>query len=357
MVPEWGLYPMVALAALATIVASQALISAVFSLTSQAAQLGLSPRVNIVHTSASTIGQIYIPTLNWVLMIATISVVLLFGSSDALAAAFGLAVSTTMAITTMLFAATADVRWHWPKSRIALVAGGFLIADLAFVAANTLKFAEGGWLPVAIGGFVFLIMFTWFTGNRVLRDSRKDTGIPLDYLISSLALAPPPKACGTAVFLAEETENVPTVLLHHLKHNQVLHETVILLTLLTDEAPRLKDEERISVKPCGAGFTRIVARYGYMEQPNVPAVLELASKQAGIAQYEPMNTSFYLGRESLILPQSGSLAMRWLLELFNWLRKNENDATSHFGIPPNRVVEMGARLELAPIRHEARLEE
>jgi KUP system potassium uptake protein len=352
MVPDWGLYPMVALATLATIVASQALISAVFSLTSQAAQLGLCPRVNIVHTSPSAIGQIYIPTLNWMLMICTIAVVLLFGSSDRLAAAFGLAVSTTMAITTMLFAATADTRWHWPRSRIALVAGGFMIADLAFVAANSLKFAEGGWLPVAIGGFVFLITFAWFTGNRVLRESRRDTGIPLDYLISSLALAPPHKISGTAVFLTEETSNVPTVLLHHLKHNQVLHETVILLTLLTDEAPRLKDGERISVERCDGCFMRVVARYGFMEQPNVPNALELASKKAGIAPYDPMSTSFYLGRELLILPQSGNLAMRWLLELFNWLRKNENDATSHFGIPANRVVEIGARLELSPVRND-----
>jgi KUP system potassium uptake protein len=351
-VPDWGLYPMVALATLATIVASQALITAVFSLTSQAAQLGLSPRVRIVHTSASTFGQIYIPSLNWVLMVATISVVLLFRSSDRLAAAFGLAVSTTMAITTLLFAATADTRWHWPKERIALVAGGFLIADLAFVAANALKFADGGWLPVTMGGAVFLITFAWFTGNRVLRNSRKDTGIPLDYLISSLALAPPQKVCGTAVFLSEETENVPTVLLHHLKHNQVLHETVILLTLLTDEAPRLHDEERITVERCSPVFIRVVARYGYMEQPNVPAVLQLASKQAGIAPYDPMTTSFYLGRESITPPQEGSLPLRWILGFFILLRRNENDATSHFGIPPNRVVEIGARLELAPVRNE-----
>jgi KUP system potassium uptake protein len=348
-VPEWGLYPMVALATLATIVASQALISAVFSLTGQAAQLGLSPRVKIVHTSASTVGQIYIPALNWVMMAGTIAVVLLFRSSDRLAAAFGLAVSTTMAITTMLFAATADTRWHWPKERIALVAGGFLIADLAFVAANALKFADGGWLPVTIGGIVFLITFAWFTGNRVLRESRKDTGVPLDYLISSLALAPPPTVCGTAVFMSEENEYVPTVLLHHLKHNQVLHETVILLTLLTDEAPRLRDEQRITVKRCSPVFIRITARYGYMEQPDVPKVLQLASQQAGIAPYDPMSTSFYLGRESLTSSPACGLPMRWLMGLFAWLRKNENDATSHFGIPPNRVVEIGARLELVPI--------
>jgi KUP system potassium uptake protein len=280
-------------------------------------------------------------------MIATIGVVLLFRSSDRLAAAFGLAVSTTMAITTVLFAATAHARWHWPASRIALVAGGFMVADIAFVGANTLKIADGGWLPVAIGGFVFVITFTWYTGNRILRDSRKDTGIPLDYLISSLALAPPQKVCGTAVFMSEETEYVPTVLLHHLKHNQVLHENVVLLTLLTDEAPRLTDDERLTVEPCKAGFTRVIARFGYMEQPNVPAILELASKRCGVALYDPMTTSFYLGRESLIAPNRGNFVMRWLLALFVVLRRNERDATSHFGIPPNRVVEIGARLEMS----------
>jgi len=347
MVPTWGLYPMVVLATLATIVAAQALISAVFSLTSQAAHLGLSPRVATVHTSDSTIGQIYLPALNWLLMGGTIAVVLIFRSSDSLAAAFGLAVSTTMAITTVIFAATADTRWHWPRSRIAFVAGSFLIADTAFVLANSLKFAEGGWLPVAIGGTVFVLTFSWYTGLRILRESRMDSGIPLEGLIQSLAIAPPHRVHGTGVFLSGQTETVPTVMLHHLKHNQVLHETVVMLTLLVDEAPRVPDASRVTVEKFDIGFFRVIARFGYMEELNVPHVLELASKAAGIELYDTMTTSFYLGRESLIAPSKGNILMRWLLMLFTLMRKNERDATSHFGIPANRVVEIGERLELA----------
>jgi KUP system potassium uptake protein len=346
LVPDWALYPMVALATLATIIASQALISAVFSLTSQAVQLGLNPRVQTVHTSARTIGQIYMPGLNWLLMLGTITVVLIFGSSERLAAAFGLAVSTTMAITTVLFAVLASTRWRWPPLRVALVAGGFLTADLAFVAANSLKFADGGWLPFVIGVSVFLATFAWFNGRAILHQSRKDSGLPVESFISALEHSPPHRVRGIAVFLTEQSSSVPTVLLHHLKHNQVLHETVVLLTLMTDEAPRLNDQERIRLERFNLGFIRIVARFGFMEEPNVPKVLCLAGSLIADELYNPMTTSFYLGRESLVVPGKGNLAIRWLLRLFVWLRKNERDATSHFGIPPNRVVEMGARLEL-----------
>jgi KUP system potassium uptake protein len=346
MVPDWGLYPMVLLATLATIIASQALISAVFSLTSQAVQLGLSPRVETTHTSARTIGQIYMPGLNWLLMFGTIAVVLIFRSSASLAAAFGLAVSTTMAITTVLFAALARTRWQWPAPRVALVAGGFLIADLAFVAANALKFADGGWLPVVIGTTMFLITFAWYTGRSTLYWSRKDSGLPVEAFVYGLERSPPHRARGTAVFLSEQSASVPTVLLHHLKHNQVLHEKVVLLTLVTDEAPRLNDAERIRLERFKFGVLRIVARFGFMEAPNVPKVLALAGGLAGEELYDPMTTSFYLGHESLVVPRKGNPAKRWLLRLFVWLRKNERDAISHFGIPPNRMVEMGARLEL-----------
>lgn len=346
MVPSWALYPMVVLATLATVVASQALISAVFSLTRQASQLGLSPRVRTVHTSASTAGQIYLPALNWLLMLGTIALVLLFRSSANLAAAFGLAVSTTMAITTVIFAAFARVRWHWPRWRIAVVAGVFMVADLAFLAANAMKFADGGWLPFLIGLFAFLVTGAWFTGLRVLRESRADAGYPVEALVNSLALAPPHRVSGTAVFMMPPGTSAPVALLHHLKHNQVLHEQVVLLTLITDEAPRLSDSERLQVTCLPAGFVLIVARYGYMEEANVPALLELAAPQLDCVLYDTMSTSFYLGRESLTPPRSGNPALRLLLKLFIWLHKNELDATSHFGIPPNRVVELGARLDL-----------
>jgi len=347
-VPDWGLYPMVILATLATVVAAQALISAVFSLTRQAAQLGLSPRVLTRHTSSSSVGQIYLPALNWILMIGTIGIVLIFRTSDSLAAAFGLAVSTTMAITTIIFAAVAYTRWSWSWLRVGVVAGVFMIADLAFVAANAMKFADGGWLPFLIGLVTFMVTISWFTGLRVLRESRSDSGLPIDVLIESLVVAPPHRVHGTAVFMMAPGSSAPVALLHHLKHNQVLHERVVLLTLLTEEVPRIKNSERLTVTAMPIGFTKIVAHYGYMESADVPKLLELAELQTDYCLYDPMSTSFYLGKESLSAPFKGKVMMNLLLQLFIWLHKNELDSTTHFGIPPNRVVELGARLDLVP---------
>lgn len=346
MVPSWALYPMVVLATLATIVASQALISAVFSLTRQAAQLGLSPRVAVRHTSSRTAGQIYVPGVNWALMVGTIAVVLIFRSSSSLAAAFGIAVSTTMAITTMLFIAFAHVRLKWPVWRIATVAGVFLAVDLAFVAANAMKFADGGWLPLAIGSLTFLVSLSWLVGLRALRSARQVSGIPLDAFLPSLALSPPHRVRGTGVFLTSAGNAVPTTLLHHLKHNQVLHEQVVLLTLLTEEIPRVQQTERCTVECLECGFVRIVGKYGYLESPNVPRLLELASAQAGRPFYESMTTSFYLGRESLVTATRGNLGRRVLVNLFIRLYRNELDVTIHLGLPPNRVVELGTRLDL-----------
>ena len=345
-VPSWGLYPMVVLATLATIVASQALISAVFSLTRQAAQLGLSPRVAVKHTSSSTAGQIYLPGLNWVLMAGTIAVVLGFRTSDSLASAFGIAVSTTMAITTMLYAAYARVRLMWPLWRIALVAGVFMVVDLAFVGANAMKFADGGWLPLTIGGITFLMSTSWLLGLRALQRARKDSGLPLGMFISSIAAAPPHRVSGTGVFLMAAGDSVPITLLHHLKHNQVLHEQVVLLTLLTEEIPRVAPAERFKVERLDQGFVRIVGRYGYMEMLDVPQLLEQALPSANCPCYDAMMTTFYLGRESLAVQTKQGPLRHILLSLFTRLRKNELDATAHLGLPPNRVVEMGARLDL-----------
>lgn len=346
MVPTWGIYPMVILATLATIVASQALISAVFSLTSQAMQLGLSPRLRVVHTSASTRGQIYLPTLNWMLMIATVAVVIGFKSSASLAAAFGLAVSTTMAITTVLFAALARTRFHWSVLRLALVCGVFLVADLAFVGANSLKFSDGGWLPAALGALVFTLMLAWRYGRVQLSQARQGSGLSTEELIDSLRPSPPHRVEGTAVFLSERSHQAPTVLMHHLKHNQVLHEQVVLLTLETKDAPRVRADERLTFQDLGLGFVRVVARHGFMESPHVPALLAQAVAQGGIKPADPMKTSYYMGRESLTLASDWHVLRGALLRTFNWLRRNELDATAHFGIPANRVVEMGARLEM-----------
>jgi KUP system potassium uptake protein len=348
MVPAWGLYPMVALATAATIIASQALITAVFSLTRQAAQLGYAPRVEVVHTSGAAMGQIYLPGLNWVLLAATLAIVVAFRSSDRLAAAFGLAVSATMAITTVLFAAVARVRWRWPRWRVAGLAGVFLVADLAFVAANAFKFVDGGWLPLVIGAVVFVTMSTWYTGRRMLTDATRERGLPIDDFLKSLALNPPHRIRGTGVFLANERDAVPLVLLHHLKHNQVLHDTVVLLTLITEEVPRVSADRRVEVAPHSLGFHSVVAHNGFMEEPDVPAVMTQAASCSPSIRNEPGRTTYYLGRITIIPPSSGDSArmFRWRVKLFRLLRRNERSATLYFGIPANRVVELGTRVEL-----------
>lgn len=348
MVPTWALYPMVLLATLATIVASQALISAVFSLTSQAMQLGLFPRVRVVHTSADTRGQIYVPSLNWCLMAATVAVVLGFRSSESLAAAFGLAVSTTMAITTILFGRLARHRFGWSVWHIASILGVILVADLAFVGANALKFADGGWLPLLLGILMFVLMLSWRYGRNLLMRSRLASSLSMADLIEALRISPPHRVEGTAVFLSERYLEVPTVLMHHLKHNQVLHQQVVLLTLETADRPRVPLSERISQTELDLGVICVLARHGFMEQPNVPELLQFASGQCARKLYDPMTTTFYLGRESLKLPTDWHPIRGLLLRLFIWLRRNELDATAHFQIPANRVVEMGARLEIRP---------
>ncbi|MBV8500276.1 MAG: KUP/HAK/KT family potassium transporter [Paucibacter sp.] len=346
MVPAWGLYPMVALSTVATVIASQALITAVFSLTRQAAQLGLAPRFSIKHTSDSEQGQVYLPALNWMLAVGTMGIVVLFGSSDRLASAFGLAVSTTMTITTLLFAALAQKRWGWSPARVALVAGTFLVVDCAFLVANATKFMDGGWLPLSIGILVCLVTVAWFTGQRVLRHSRDELGLTLEDFITSLEPSPPLRVHGTAVFLKPAHVNLPQVLLHQLKHNQVLHEQVVILTVLTEDAPRVDVQERLIIDVLPLNFLRLTVRYGYMEEADVPRALELAEAKLGRPLYDPMTTSFYLGRETLSVAPEGSLATRLLLRLFVLLHKNEQDLTAQYAIPPNRVVELGARLDL-----------
>jgi len=345
-VPAPLLYPMVALATLATIVASQALIAAVFSLTRQATQLGFLPRVQIVHTSGAVSGQIYLPGLNWILMLATISIVLIFRSSDRLAAAFGLAVSATMAITTILFGAVAHRRWRWSWPLVIGVCGVFLIADISFVAANVVKFIDGGWLPLLIGSAVFAVMSTWAAGQKLLQQSISERSIPLDVFIDSLSRNPPHRIRGTGVFLARAGEGVPVVLLHHLKHNQVLHETVVILTIATADVPVVKEEERITTESFAMGFHRVVGRYGFMEDPDAPTILQLAAN-AGLP-VDCDRITYYLGRTTLV-PHGERQTKRMTslrLMLFSFLKRNDRSATLYFSMPPNRVVELGTRVEL-----------
>jgi KUP system potassium uptake protein len=344
---------MVALATAATIIASQALIAAVFSLTRQAAQLSFAPRVNVVHTSGSAIGQIYLPSLNWLLLAATVGVVVAFRSSDRLAAAFGLAVSTTMAITTVLFGIVARSRFHWPRWRVAVVAGGFLLADLAFVAANAFKFLDGGWLPVVIGAIVFTAMSTWYVGQRLLLRVTRDQGIPIDDFLTSLSRDPPHRVRGVAVFLATDVDVVPLALLHHLQHDQVLHETVVLLKVSTEDVPRVRAADRLELAELRLGFNTVVAHYGFMEEPDVPRIMKRAAllsaaDGAPFIPDDPAMTTYYLGRVTVIPPATSEVGrmFRWRVMLFRWLKRNERSATLYFGIPANRVVELGTRVEL-----------
>ena len=280
--PAWSLYPLVGIATAATVIASQGLITAVFSLTSQAVQLGLSPRLRIVHTSSREIGQIYLPALNWVLMLACLGLVLGFRSSTRLAAAFGLAVSGTMAITTLLFVAVARARWKWSVLRVTIVAGGFLFIDLAFLGANFLKIAAGGWIPLVIGVVVFIMLDTWQRGRQLLRlndEVRSGSAEGVDPVLTSVREGSAARVRGTAVYMHAVAEGVPRALLHNLKHNRVIHERVIFLTVLTEDVPFVAIDERVQVTPLAEGFWRVIARYGFMEEPDVPAVLALAAQQ------------------------------------------------------------------------------
>lgn len=351
MVPAWGLYPMVVLATLATIVASQALISAVFSLTRQAAQLGYSPRVEVVHTSGAVIGQVYLPTLNWLLMAGTIAIVLVFKSSDNLAAAYGLAVSTTMAITTVIFAAMARTRMNWSCWSVGLVAGTFFIADIAFVLANALKFLDGGWLPVTIGTIVFSIMASWYAGREILAKERRENAMPRDAFLEGLVKSPPKRVPGTAIFLSEANDLVPVELLHHLNHNQVLHERVVLLTLITEEVPRVHLINHLSIEQLPPGFISITARYGYMEEPHVPTTLALAAKLADLEPFSSKATTYFLGHHAFVQKRYSHLKWRgWLHRrsqgLFIILSRNEHNAIDRLGLPPDQVIEFGQQLEM-----------
>ncbi|HVT38475.1 MAG TPA: potassium uptake protein [Gemmatimonadaceae bacterium] len=344
--PGWALYPLVALATLATVIASQALITAVFSLTSQAVQLGLSPRFEIRHTSSSEIGQIYLPALNWVLMLACLALVVGFRSSTRLAAAYGLAVSGTMAITTLLFVVVARDRWKWSIMRVTAIAGVFLLIDLAFLGANLLKVRDGGWIPLAIGVVVFTLLSTWRRGRALLRraaESPPDAPASVDALIGSVAMGSAARVPGTAVYMHAVADGVPRAFLHNLTHNKVVHERVIFLTVLTEVVPFVGADERVRVTPLADAFWRVVATYGYMEQPAVPAVLTAAETQG--VPFRPVETTYFLSRESIISSAKPGMA-RWRERLFGVMMRNARPATGHFGLPPNRVVELGVEVEI-----------
>jgi KUP system potassium uptake protein len=343
MAPSWSLYPLVILATLATCIASQAVISGAFSLTRQAVQLGYCPRVQILHTSAKEIGQIYIPAVNWALMICTILLVLRFETSSALAAAYGVAVTTTMVITTILLYVLARDLWRWKRVPAILIMSFFLIIDLSFWGANIIKLPHGGWVPLAIAAFVFTLMTTWWRGRKILGDRLQVSALPDELFVSSMEINPPVRVSGIAVYMDRTPEATPHALLHNIKHNKVLHEKVVLLTVETLEVPHVVEKDRVVVIPKGHGIFRVIIRYGFMEDPNVPRVLEQV-KAPGL-EFKPADTSYFLGRESLIASPKWGMAI-WREKLFIWMSKNATNAASFFRIPSNRVVELGAQVEL-----------
>ena len=366
LVPGWALYPMVGIATAAAIVASQALISGAFSLTRQAVQLGYSPRVNIVHTSSSKIGQIYIPQVNNALWIACIGLVVAFRSSSNLAATYGVAVTGTMATTTVLLLVVARNHWKWSLWKLVLLGGLFLIVDLAFFVTNLFKIPDGGWFPIAVAGFIYLLMSTWKKGRARLSEIVRENTLPLELFLTDIAKRRPQRVPGVAVFLTSAPGGAPPVLLHHLKHNKVLHEKVMLLSVMGHEIPQVPEGDRVRCRDLGNGFYEVMAHYGFMETPDVPSVLQSLALQGDGAKMsvEIMTTSFYLGRETLIpvsgrrkktkTPRAapavdGGPAMpamaRWRKKLFIFMTRNAQSATAFFGLPPNRVVELGAQIQ------------
>lgn len=340
--PRILLYPLITLATVAAIIASQAMISGAFSLTQQCVQLGYSPRMTIVHTSKQEVGQIYIPEVNNALMVGCLLVVLFFKSSTALGAAYGIAVTGTFLITTCLMYVVARTWWGWSRFRTALLVGPFLIIDGAFFAGNALKFEQGGWVPITIAFVIFVLMTTWNRGRDIVQDLLRRGMLPMDMLLADLEARKTVRVPGLAVFMTREPEGAPVVLLHHLKHNKVLHEQVVLLSILSEEVPEIPEDERITIKKLPQGFYRIRARYGFMESTNVPAILARA-REAGL-ETKPLDTTYYLGREQLI-PTGTSPLWSWRKKLFVFMSRNSRSATAFYGIPPNRVVELGAQLE------------
>jgi KUP system potassium uptake protein len=341
--PAWGRLPLVVLATAATVIASQAVISGAFSLTRQALQLGYCPRVDVRHSSDEEIGQVYAPSVNWVLLVAAVLLVLWFGSSGSLAGAYGVAVSATMVLTTILAYVCARTRWGWSLPAALSVAAAFLAVDTLFLMANLTKIPEGGWLALFVASVLALLMTTWSRGRELLGQRLAGYRLPEEILFRDLATRPPLRVPGTAVFLDRTATGVPRTLLHNLKHNKVLHERVILLTIVTEAVPRVPVGERLFVRPLEHGFVRLIARFGYMETPSLPAVLGQARDQG--VDCDPMDTTFFLGRETLILAGRGGMAL-WRKRLFSVMSRNAQRATAHYQIPPNRVVEFGAEVEL-----------
>lgn len=343
MVPRSLIYPMVVLATIATIIASQAMISGIFSLTQQAIQLGFCPRMQVVHTSRETQGQVYIPEVNYMLMIACIGLVLAFKKSSALAGAYGIAVTADMAFTSILFFFVITKTWGWPLFKALPLLVFFLIFDSAFFGSNLLKLLDGGWVTLSIAAVVATAMVTWRDGRAALGKRMLSTRLPVDIFLQDVASHNPARVRGTSVFLSVSPIGIPNSLLHHYKHSQVLHEKVVLLSIRSSDTPFLPDGEKTVVQELGQGFFRVISTFGYMEKPDVPKIMRLAAYKG--LDTELARTSFYLSRE-VLLTGGDSRMMRWRKALFAFMSRNSRTATAYFDVPPDRVVELGMQVEL-----------
>ncbi len=342
--PDWALFPLVALATCATIIASQAVISGAFSITKQAVQFGFLPRLTTAHTSSTESGQIYMPAVNWALMIACILLVLGFRSSSNLAAAYGIAVISTMTITSLMLLVVARERWGWSVFKVCAVVGTFLAIDLAFFGANLVKIPHGGWFPILAAIVIFTTMTTWKRGRRAVAALLVSNARPVDEFIHEVERNPPLRVPGIAVFMSGNASGTPPALVHNLKHNQVLHQQVVLLTARTQQTPRVDAANRVQVERLAGGFWRVTVNFGFMEEPNVPQAL------AGIAEkglrIHPRAVTYFLGRETLIPTKKVPHMALWRERLFVTMSRNAMNATNYFSLPPDRVVELGAQLEI-----------
>jgi KUP system potassium uptake protein len=341
--PPHLVYPLVVLATIAAIIASQALISGAFSLAQQGVQLGYSPRLTIVHTSHTARGQIYVPEINAALLVACCGLVLAFQKSTNLAAAYGIAVVGTMATTSVLLYVVARERWKWRMPWALLLTGFFLTVDLAFLLANADKVKTGGWFPLAMGALIFTIMTTWKRGRSELAAKLRADSLPIEYFLADVRDLKPTRVSGTAVFMTSDVGIAPVVLLHHFKHNKVLHERLVLLSVRTEAVPFVPQSKKVEVHELGSGFYQVVGHYGFMQTPNVPEIIRLMAPHG--LDVKTTECSFYLGRETLLTTGPARL-WKWRKALFAYLSRNALPATAFFSIPPNRVLELGTQIEL-----------
>ncbi len=341
MVPQWALYPMIGLATAATVIASQAVITGAFSLTNQAVQLGLLPRVQIKRTSETQAGQIFIPRIRGLLLIGTLLLVALFRSSDGLASAYGVAVAGTMLVDGMMAFIVIWRVWKWALWGAVALMVPFILIDFTFFGANLLKVPQGGWVPLLIGGCLLVVMLTWRRGAQILAAKTRRLEMPVGDLINSLAKSPPHRVPGTAVFLTAAPDSVPTALLHSLKHYKVLHEHNVILTIITESVPRVAPDDRVEIEPLGDSFIRVILHFGFMESPNIPRALAIARKLGWT--FDIMSTSFFLSRRS-VRPDARSGMPTWQDKLFIFLAQNSDDASSYFQLPTDRVVEIGTQV-------------